>query len=140
MITGGFDSQRRPTVRAEMSSAQSANIIPVTFLIDTGAISTIVMPGDASKFQVDFNTLSAAPLLDIGGSSIPGFYINMFLDPLERGFIYTYNISDAIIVNPGLCNATHPSILGQTAWSRWVLHVGPTMVEIDPVRPDQKIP
>ena len=139
MIKGGFD-KGRPTVLAEVSSRESANHMTVNFLIDTGALNTTIMPGDASKFQVDFSRLQSAPALHIGGGMIPCYYISIDIDLIDGGVVYTYIGIDARIVNPLQCSVTHPSILGQTAWVRWGLYISSTTVEIDPIKPDLRDP
>jgi hypothetical protein len=123
-----------------MSSPDSANVIPVTFLLDTGAINTIIMPADAARFHVDFHALVPANPILIGGHMLASYYINVWLDLVDQGSVYSYNINDARIVDPAIYGSSNPNILGQNGWGRWALHLEPGKVEIDPIKPDLKTP
>ena len=135
MIKGGFDNEGRPLILADVNAKEALNPISIRFLIDTGAINTIIMPGDASRFQVDFNSLQNAPPLQIGGGPVACFRIEIFISLIDRGMIYTY-ITDGRIVDYRHVNVRHPSILGQNVWGRWGLILYPSGVEIDPKKPD----
>lgn len=139
MIKGGFDNGR-PTVLAEISSRDLTNHIAINFLIDTGALNTTILPGDAGRFQTDFSKLKSAPPLHIGGGSIPCYYISIDIDLIANGVVFTYLGIDARIVDPSQCAAKHPSILGHNVWSCWRLFISPTAVEIDPIKPDLRDP
>jgi hypothetical protein len=54
MIPGGFDLKGRPLIRVDVSSRFFQGPGVVNFLVDAGAFNTIIMPGDAVKFGVDF--------------------------------------------------------------------------------------
>jgi hypothetical protein len=141
MLAGRFDGQNRPLVRLEVSSPAAPNRLPLTFLIDTGAFNTIIMPADAMRFGVPFHNLP--PTNDqviIGGHRIPTYYISVWLDIIDRGSVYSYNIKDARIVDPSVFNIPNPNILGSNAWGRWGLHIEPGKIEIDPLSPDIRTP
>jgi len=140
MVTGGFDNEGRPTILAEVGSRDATNCIPIRFLIDTGGINTIIMPGDSNRFHVDFGRLHPAHPINIAGSSIPCYMIDITLDLINRGTVYTYIVKDARIVDPTQSGAEYPSILGPKVWSRWGLMIIPGKVEITPLNPDQQVP
>ena len=67
-----------------------------------------------------------------------GYPIGAEIELTYQGVVYTY-YADIIIVDP-LRKNTHSNILGQTVWSRWGLHLNPSLFEIDPLKPDLKTP
>jgi gag-polyprotein putative aspartyl protease len=137
MVRGGFDNHGRSIVRADV--VPPAGVIQVvTFLIDTGAVSTIIMPNDASRLQVDFGGSPAPRPLEIGGGSLEGNAIKISIRLVDSGTVHTYHV-DAYIIDPRRYRLPYPSILGQRAWSRWRMIID-SSVEIDPINPDEKDP
>ena len=116
-------------------------MLPMTFLVDTGAFNTIIMPTDAARFGVDFLKLTAAKdRVIIGGHSLPVYCIDIWFDLIDRGSVYSYNIKDVRIVDPAMYHVSNPNILGQNSWGRLGLHIQPNKIEIDPLAPDRKTP
>jgi hypothetical protein len=139
MIWGGFDNYRRPTIAAEGTLRLFPGHAVIRFLLDTGASNTFIMSGDASRFAVDYTRLPAPSHNPIGGSSIPAHPIDITMDLIDAGVLYSYDCS-VLIVDPLICNARHPSILGQNVWHRWGLFIDSSTVRIDLTHPDRRIP
>jgi hypothetical protein len=139
MIKGEFDSHGRPMVRATFSISPPTGSIAVAFLIDTGSVSTIIMPGDSSKLQIDFSRLPpSVPIFGIGGG-IEGHPVKRTAITLvDKGALYTF-YADSRIVDPRAYPLIpFPSILGQGFWKQWGLSICHQIqqVDIDPLKPE----
>ena len=141
MIGGRFDARGRPVLSAEV--VLPGGIVQVVpFLVDTGAESTILMPGDSIRLRVDFKALSTSVPVKIGGEELHGHPQEIALRFAAGGHVYTF-FGDVLIVDPGLFpTIRHPSILGRGFWSRLKLTIDYTngTMTADPVRPDEKDP
>lgn len=140
MIRGGFDSYKRPIIRGEVSHGPN-NTTGVSFLIDTGAVDTIIMPSDARRLRVNYSILGPQQSIRGLGGSIKGYEIDLEIVFLSAPTTYTYYVN-ALIVDPSTGALPYPSILGLQVWSRWELtiHHAANKVAIDPVSNDGKYP
>lgn len=122
-------------MRATFRPSGSTAPIAVPFLIDTGAVSTIIMPGDAAKLNLDFAKL-APPIAIAGiGGAVMGHPVSgAMISLLESGNLWSF-LSDVRIVDPAVHSQIRfPSILGHATWSLWGLSICNQMghIEIDP--------
>ena len=121
MLSGRFgESSGRPYVSARVYIPKFGKAGNVSFIFDTGADSTVLMPADAVTLGVDYSNLST-PFASFGiGGSAP-----TYVEPARIAFvdvsghvIYGYNVN-LLIHHPTTEAMRVPSLLGRNIIDRW---------------------
>ena len=120
MITGRFgDTSGRPFIEGRLILPRLKVEGNVSFLMDTGADGSMLMPGDARKLGVPFDLLEGDHECGgIGGTihSFPERAILVFTDP--QVMLFGYEIEIAIMPD-GSGMEEVPSLLGRDVIDRW---------------------
>jgi len=121
MISGRFgDTTTAPYVEASVYFPRLKIRGYVSFLVDTGASGTVLMPADTKKLSVDFGTLRNPTVSHgIGGFS-KGFNEQVVLGFTDRRHVYGYEI-EIEVASPAGENELLPSLLGRDILDRWRL-------------------
>jgi predicted aspartyl protease len=123
MIRGRFgDTTTTPFVEASVHLPRLDLRGYVSFLLDTGASGTVLMPTDSKKLSIGFDLLKNAKISRTVGGPAKGYMENAVLAFLDRDTkkIYAYDI-DIQIFEPTRDNATLPSLLGRDVLNCWRL-------------------
>jgi predicted aspartyl protease len=120
MITGRFgDTSGRPFVEGRLFLPRLGISGDVSFLLDTGADSSILMPGDARRLGVDFSRLSGSrDCVGIGGIA------SCFVEPALMVFndpgvaLYVYELDLDIMRDDPNIQDVH-SLLGRDVLDQW---------------------
>jgi predicted aspartyl protease len=118
MIRGRFgDTTTSPYVEASVYLPRLKLRGYVSFLVDTGASGSVLMPADSKKLNVRFGQL-IAPMTShgIGGFS-NGFNEAAALGFSDRRYVYGFNVELEIAV-PTADNRHLPSLLGRDVLNR----------------------
>jgi predicted aspartyl protease len=120
MLRGRFgDTSHRPYLEGRVYFPRLKLQSDISFLVDTGADRTIIMPDDAKRSGVDFNQLTGNE--DIGGAS---GHMNTFVEHAIVVFadtkvaLYAYRL-DVLIAPAGQDLSRTPSLLGRDILDRW---------------------
>ena len=121
MVRGTFDAKGRPYVWAQVLLA-GLDWGNVSFLFDTGADHTVLMPKDAAVLGVDYALLpDPEPTLGVGGmakTSWEDAHI-VFVDS-DVGAVYVYDMPVRILLpSGGPSEMRLPSLLGRDIINRW---------------------
>jgi Retroviral aspartyl protease len=121
MLHGRFgDTSGAPYLEAHISFPRLRLRGFVSFLIDTGADGTILMPADSKKLRMDFSSLRNPTTSEgIGGIS-KGYNERGVISFSDRRHIYTYVIKMEI-AGPTVHNHRFPSLLGRDILKQWRL-------------------
>lgn len=121
MLYGRFgNSSGRPYLSARVFIPRFGASGNVSFIFDTGADNTVLMPADAAALGIDFTDLSDPfESLGIGGSALmyPERAHIAFLDE-SHGRIYAYDI-ELLVHHPTTEAMRVPSLLGRDIIDRW---------------------
>ena len=126
MINGRFgDTSGSPYVSAVVHPHFSEVWQPVSFLIDTGADTTILAPTDLAVIGMDFDEIRQLPLHLIEGvGGLTATYemevILSFRHEQERK-AYMYDIKALAVVDDGALESV-ASILGRDVIHRWMMN------------------
>ncbi len=121
MIRGRFgDTTTTPFVEASIHLPRFGLWGYVSFLADTGASGTVLMPTDAKKLAINFNKLKNPKISRTVGGPARGYLEQAVLSFLDQDSnrIYAYN-AEIQIFEPTRDNATLPSLLGRDVLNRW---------------------
>jgi hypothetical protein len=118
MVRGRFgDTTTSPYVKASVHLPRLQLRGYVSFLVDTGASGSVLMPADAGKLAVDFHSL-IHPMTNqgIGGVS-HGFHEHAVFGFSDRKYVYGF---DVVLEIPIRTTANHhpPSLLGRDVLNR----------------------
>jgi hypothetical protein len=120
VLTGRFgDTSGRPYIEGRLSIPRLKVAGNISFLVDTGADQTLLMPDDARFLSIDFSMLRSKSLASgIGGAS--GVFLEpaylLFTEPSKR--VYAYSIR--LLISEPLANHVGvPSLLGRDVLDRW---------------------
>jgi predicted aspartyl protease len=90
----------------------------VSFLVDTGADITMLMPSDARKLAVDYKNLRNPTVSQGVGGTARGFTEIAIVSFSDGRFLYSYELK-AEIAKPTPHNLGFPSLLGRDVLKRW---------------------
>lgn len=121
MLEGRFgDTSEAPYLEAHVSFPRLKLRGLISFLIDTGADGTVLMPADSSKLGIDFRYLRD-PTTSAGiGGIAKGYAETGAISFADRRHIYTYVIKLEIAA-PTVHNRRFPSLLGRDLLKQWRL-------------------
>jgi hypothetical protein len=102
----------------------------VSFLIDTGADTTVLMPFDAKRLNVDYTKLTTtAESLGVGGKSVDHIVAAALAVRGDDGITHAYQLQLRVLRNDPILQ-TVPSLLGRDVINRWRLHYHPMANEL----------
>lgn len=126
MILGRFgDTSKRPYVEGRLSLPSQRLNTNISFVLDTGADRTVLMPMDGTKMGIDYDKLTR----ECSSRGVGGFAKN-YLDAAIIAFrdvdgtIYSYKI-DLMIAAPTNDNMNIPALLGRDIINRWRINYDP---------------
>ncbi len=95
----------------------------VSFCVDTGADTTVLMPTDAATPGVDYTQLTT-PMQCVGVGGVSNdFGVPALIVVADRGVaLYVYRIN-LTVITPKSEMMTAPSLLGRDVLNRWSLHM-----------------
>ncbi len=134
MLQGRYgDTTNAPYVEARLHIPRLGIVSDISFLVDTGADTTMLMPADRKRIGINLQSAGfqkKASALGLGGKS------SSFLEPAhvyfsEKAKVYKYEIELWISAN---CNddlIEVPSLLGRDVLRRWDMNYCPTKDILD---------
>ena len=126
MLEGRFgNTSGRPYLEGKLYIPRFSIGVPLSFLVDTGADSTTLMPADTTLLGLDVSLLkrSSAGCVGIGGAT-ECYEEPAMLVFADSEFLYTYLIALAIIPpTSGLQDI--PSLLGRDVLDKWAMTYDP---------------
>ncbi len=121
MLTGRFgDTSGAPYLEARVAIPRLRLNGLVSFLVDTGADGTILMPADSRKLSVNFRMLRNPTTSEGIGGPAKGYNEQMIFSFSDRKFVYSY-LFDVEIASPTPHNHRFPSLLGRDILDQWRL-------------------
>lgn len=144
MLRGRFgDTSGRPYLEGRLYIPRLSLWSDISFLVDTGADSTVLMPADGARMGIDYGNLtkSTIPAVGIGGQSFNYTEDAWVVFSDTDHALYCYYL-DLDILNPIPELMDAPSLLGRVVLNRWVMHYSPTdgVLTFDVVTADRTIP
>ena len=127
MLKGRFgDTSGCPFLEGYLHILSQSVSVEISFLVDTGADETMLMPTDGMRTTLDYNALTTSK--DVYGiNGVMSVYTEpaliVFAQPKKRLFVYSVNISIAP-PNPDLMGVH--SLLGRDILDRWEMVYRPT--------------
>jgi hypothetical protein len=121
MLRGRFgDTTTSPFIEASVHFPRLQLWGYVSFLADTGASGTVLMPLDSKKLAINFNQLKNRKSSRTVGGPADGYMERGVLGFLDEHIhkIYAYEI-EIQIFTPTRDNATLPSLLGRDVLNQW---------------------
>jgi hypothetical protein len=119
MLEGRFgDPSGAPYVEARVAIPRLRVNGLISFLVDTGADGTILMPADSLRLAIDFRALRRPMISEGIGGPARGFNEQMILSFSDRKFIYSY-LLDIEVAAPTKRNHRFPSLLGRDILDQW---------------------
>jgi hypothetical protein len=97
----------------------------VSFLVDTGADGSVLMPADSKKLGVNFRSLRNPTTSQGLGGDAKGFTERTFLSFSDNRYVYSY-LLDVEIAASTRHNQRFPSLLGRDILSQWRSVVEPS--------------
>jgi predicted aspartyl protease len=125
MLRGRFgDTTTTPFIEASVHFPRLDLRGYVSFLVDTGASGTVLMPLDSRKLAVNFSLLKNRKTSRTVGGPADGYMEEAVLGFLDRdkSTIFAYEI-EIQIFEPTRDNAALPSLLGRDVLNQWRLVV-----------------
>ena len=127
MITGRFgDTSGRPFIEARLYLPRLNLSGDVSFLLDTGADASILMPADAKRLGLPFNQLEGDNECGGLGGTVHCFVeraLLVFSDPKKALYAYELDI-DIMHDDPQMEDV--PSIVGRDVIDRWRITYDPS--------------
>lgn len=121
MLRGRFgDTTGAPYIEGRLTLPAQGRRGDVSFLVDTGADRTMLMPIDGQLMGIDYSSLSGvARLSGVDGRQSGHFEENVTLAFAEAGrLLHVYDLA-IIIARPTRYNLRIPSLLGRDVIDRW---------------------
>jgi hypothetical protein len=124
MIVGRFGSTSgRPYMAAHVNIQSQRIFGEVSFLVDTGADSTVLMPVDAGRLGVEYGRLSeTTKSTGMGGESEDFVEQAQLVFRDDSDVLYVYDVA-LVIARPRPKIDILPSLLGRDVIDRWRLIV-----------------
>ena len=128
ILTGRFgDTSNRPYLEGRLYLPELQLHADLSFLVDTGADQTVVMPIDGTRMGLDYTRLggqSSDDVVGIGGATrvFHQYAIVVFSEARRR--LYCYSL-DVALVGPDVGNGDIPSLLGRAVLDRWQMTYDP---------------
>ena len=121
MLTGRFgDTSGRPYIEGRLSLPRLGIAANVSFLIDTGADRSVLMPLDGTRINLDYSCLeNETRCTGIGGSSV-AFHESGVISFSDGIAIYMYEVG-LLIPKPKRGTMKTPSVLGRDVLNRLVI-------------------
>ena len=94
---------------------------PVSFLIDSGADGSVLMPDDAKRLGLDHGTLEHATTSTGIGGLAHGFEEVGVFSFSDGEFVYSWLLQELEISRPTYENLRFPSLLGRDVLGQWRL-------------------
>lgn len=98
----------------------------ISFLVDTGADSSLIAPADAKEMGIDVAQLGTpVGSLGVGGTAL-SHRVRGSLVFMERRFVYVYHLDALDIAAPDPQMEEMPSLLGREILDRWRMVYDPS--------------
>jgi hypothetical protein len=128
VLHGRFgNTSGRPYLEGRLFIPRSGIQGSISFLVDTGADTTTLLPDDSRRLGVDYSTLKLERGSTVGIGGAARFYaeraIIVFTDPGK--WLYAYEISLSISPYDKALKSVH-SLLGRDILDRWQMTYGPS--------------
>lgn len=123
MLRGRFgDTSGRPYVEGRLLFPRLALAANISFLVDTGADTSLLMPGDGTRMGLDYSLLAGDnEAVGVGGLT-HNFTENALLAFLEsRRTLYVYAIQLDVAPPTPDVPVDIPSLLGRDVLDRWAM-------------------
>ena len=132
MLRGRFGhANKRPYIQGRLFIPRLEIWSDVSFLVDTGADKTSLLPADGSRMGLSYDQLMKSPIPSVGIGGISRSYteesIVLFNEPGKALYIYEITIE---IVGPDDHIMDIPSLLGRDILNRWRMDYYPTTDEL----------
>jgi len=119
MLRGRFgDTTAAPYIEASVHFPRLGLRGYVSFLVDTGANGSVLMPADSKKLGVDFRALRNPTTSQGIGGFAKGFEEDSVLAFSGGRYVYGYDINIEVS-SPTPDNRYLPSLLGRDVLNRW---------------------
>jgi hypothetical protein len=119
MLEGRFgNTSGAPYIEARISFPQLRLWGLVSFLVDTGADGTVLMPADSKKLGINFKSLRHPTTSEGIGGAAQGFNETAVLSFSDRSYIYSYSLTIELSA-PTRHNHRFPSLLGRDVLKQW---------------------
>jgi hypothetical protein len=119
MLEGRFgNTTGAPYLEAHVSFPRLKLRGLVSFLVDTGADGTMLMPADSKKLGVNFRTLRNPTTSEGIGGAAKGFNETVVLSFSDRRYIYSYLLMIELSASTRH-NHRFPSLLGRDILDKW---------------------
>ena len=132
MIRGRFgDTTAAPYVEARLTLPRFKLNTDISFLLDTGATLTVLMPMDGSKIGLDYSKLLNPEMSHGVGGEARNFMEDALVTFADDQLgIATYKIR-LMVAEPTTDNASIPSLLGRNIVNRWKLNYHPQALQCE---------
>lgn len=142
MLTGRFGATSgRPYIEGKLYVPSLDLQAPVSFLVDTGADSTTLMPADAARLGLDLSSLPDSQTLCIGiGGVAQCHVVDGLLVFSDDSQLYSY-VLRLTVAPPAQGLDDLPSLLGRDVLDNWAMTYDPQRSRLTFVvrRADHKI-
>jgi len=142
MIYGRFgDTSGRPYVEARLVIPSLGIATNISFLVDTGADTTVLMPMDAAKAGLDYSQLTRTSVsIGVGGEA-NNFLVDAYVTFNDSGSLKVFQVTLTVYPYSDAIKDV-PSLLGRNIIDRCVMKYSPTSDELhfDPVDFDAEFP
>jgi hypothetical protein len=119
MLEGRFgNTTGAPYLEAHVSFPRLGLRGLVSFLVDTGADGTVLMPADSKKLGINFRSLRNPTTSEGIGGKADGFNERVVLTFSDKIHVYAYLLNIELSV-PTRHNHRFPSLLGRDILDRW---------------------
>jgi hypothetical protein len=128
MLRGRFgDSSGRPFIEGRLLLPRLRIQTNISFLVDTGADTTVLLPADCLKMGIDYDDLVESPSTSVGIGGVSQNYAEraliLFTEPGKAIHAYELTIE---IVDPDSYLMDIPSLLGRDVLNQWRMRYYPT--------------
>jgi hypothetical protein len=119
MLIGRFgNTSGAPYIEARIAIPRLRLNGLISFLVDTGADGTVLMPADSRKLSINFGSLKNPVTSEGIGGTAKGYNEQLILSFTDKKFIYSY-LLNVEIASPTPHNHRFPSLLGRDIIDQW---------------------